>query len=136
MEIKIKVTNKTPELMQKVEAATSRFVRKGVAAIEGEIKSSMAEPKSGREYERKGGRIHVASAAGESPANDYGDYDGTIQSIFERTLEGKVGTPIEYALFLEEGTDDIEERPLWEKTAKEMLPTLEAMLEREIKKTF
>lgn len=132
--IRVKVDNKTPELMQKLEGAVSRFVRKGAAYIEGEAKSSMAETKSGEEYERKGGKVHVASAPGESPANDSSNYTGTIQPIFESTLEAKIGTPVEYANYLEEGTENMEERPLWEKTVEEVLPTLETLLANEIGK--
>lgn len=132
--IRVKVENKTPELMQKLEGAVSRFVRKSALYIEGETKSSMAEPKSGREYKRKAGKVHVASAPGESPGNDSSNYTGTIQPIFESTLEAKIGTPVEYAGFLEEGTDNMEARPLWETTVEEVLPTLEILLANEIGK--
>lgn len=130
----IEVRNNTPELMQKVEAAVSNFLVKGVAHIEQELKSSMAEPKSGREYKRGGGRVHVASAPDESPAYDYGDYDNSIQLLLKNSLEAKVGTPLDYPLYLEDGTAQIEPRPLWERTATEVLPTLETMLTDEIRK--
>lgn len=132
--IRVKVDNKTPELMQKLEGAVSRFVRKSAAHIEGEAKSSMAEPKSGSEYKRKAGKVHVASAPGESPANDSSNLTGTIQPIFESTLEAKIGTPVEYAAYLEEGTENMEERPLWETTVEESLPTLETLLANEIRR--
>ena len=130
--IRIKVDDDTPELFGKLEKAISRFVRKSALYVEGELKSSIAEPKSGNEYKRKGGKVHVASAPGESPASDSSNYIGSIQTIIENSLEAKVGTPVEYALYLEEGTSDIEPRPLWEKTQKEVLPTLETLLDSEI----
>jgi hypothetical protein len=133
--IRVTVKNRTPELMDKLQAAVSRFVGKGAFYIEGEIKSSMAEPKSGREYKRKGGKTHVASAPGESPAVDSNNLIGTIgPPIFESALEAKVGTPVEYAQYLEDGTVNMEPRPVWEKTVQEVLPTLETMLAKEIRR--
>ena len=126
-EISITITDKTPELMQKLDAAIERFVVKGAAFIEGELKTSMAGPKSGRMY-----GSHRASAPGESPAVDSGNLTGSIQQIFPSTLEAKIGTSVEYALYLEYGTGRMAARPLWETTAKESLPTLEKMLTEEI----
>jgi len=130
--ISVTVKDKTPELMQKVEAALGRFVRKGTAYIEGELKTSMAEPKSGRRYKRGKDKVHIASAPGESPAVDSSDMTNSFEMLFPSMLEGKVGTPAEYALLLEEGTDRMDPRPLWEKTAQESLPTLENLLRAEL----
>ena len=131
--ITIRVENRTPELMQKVEAAIGRFVRKSALYVEGEIKSSMAEPKSGNSYKRGKDGTHVASAPGESPAVDSSNYIGSIQTLIENSLEAKVGTLLEYPVYLEEGTSSIEPRPLWEKTATEVLPTLENLLKNELR---
>ena len=131
--IEITVKDETPELFAKVEKAVSRFVRKSVLYIEGELKSSIAEPKSGRAYKRGNGKTHTASAPGESPASDSSNYIGSIQTLFESSLERKVGTPLEYPIYLEEGTATIEERPLWERTVEEVLPTLETLLASEMK---
>lgn len=132
--IEIKVEDNSPELFGKLEKALSRFVRKGTAHIEGELKTSIAEPKSGKEYKRKGGKVHQASAPGESPASDSSNYINSIgPPIYENSLESKIGTPLEYPIYLEEGTATIEERPLWERTATEVLPTLDALLASEIK---
>lgn len=130
----INVTTKdnTPELMQKLQAATGRFVRKGALYIEGRLNTSMAEPKSGAAYARKNDAVHVASAAGESPAVDSSNYTNSIQIIQANSLEALIGTPLEYPIYLEEGTDDIAPRPLWEKEATDSLPTLERMLQAEI----
>lgn len=127
-EIVVKIEDKTPELFQKMEAAIGRFVRKGAAFIEGALKTSMAEPKSGGRY-----GDHIASAPGESPAVDSGNLIGSITQIFPSTLEAKIGTPVEYALYLEDGTGRMAARPLWQRTATESLPTLEAMLRDELK---
>ena len=133
MSAKLTVKDKTPELFQKLQAAISRFVRKAAGYIEGEIKSSMAEPKSGRSYPRGKDETHVASAPGESPAVDSSNLIGSIAPIFENSLEALVGAAVEYAQFLEFGTSQMAQRPVWEKTVEESLPTLEAFLASEIK---
>lgn len=131
--IEIRVKDDTPELFQKLERAMGRFVRKGAGYIEGQLKSSMAESKSGKAYKRGKEDVHIASAPGESPAVDSGNLTNSIAMIMENSLEAKIGTPVEYALYLEEGTSRMEQRPLWEKTAKDSLPTLEKMLAAEIR---
>jgi hypothetical protein len=133
MSIEIAIKDKTPELMQKLQAAVGRFVRKGAFYFEGQLKTSMAEPKSGRRYPRGKDSFHIASAPGESPAVDSSNYTNSLQVITDNSLEAKIGTPLLYPAFLEEGTDKIAPRPLWAKTAEESLPTLEAMLQAEIR---
>lgn len=125
----VKIKDDTPELMQKVQAAISRFVRKGAAYIKGQLKVSMAEPKTGRQYGK-----HRASAPGESPAVDSSNLTGLITMLFPSTLEAKVGTPVEYARYLEDGTGRMKPRPLWAKTVEESLPTLEQLLAAEIRR--
>jgi len=126
-EISIKVEDKTPELMQKLEAAIGRFVRNGIGFMEGQIKTQMEGAKSGRYYGK-----HRASAPGESPAIAEANLVNSIVQIFPSTLEGLVGTNVEYALYLESGTSRMDARPVWEKTRTESLPTLEQMLDSEI----
>lgn len=133
-DVDIKITrDRTPELMQKLDAAIGRFVRKGAGYIEGELKTSMTAAKSGKQYKRGKDGIHIASAPGESPAVDSSNLIGSIQQIFPSTLEAKIGTNVEYAVMLEAGTSRMAARPLWEKTAKDALPTLEKMLAEEVK---
>jgi len=126
-EIEVKVKDRTPELMQKLEKAIGAFVVKGAGHIYGRLKASRAEPKSGRKY-----GDHQASAPGESPAVDSGNLTGSIVQIFPSTLEALIGTPVEYAVYLETGTSRMAQRPLWEKTIADELPTLEKMLDKEI----
>lgn len=126
--IEVAIKDDTPELMQKLEAAIGRFVRKGTHYIEGQLKASMAESKSGRMY-----GDHQASAPGESPAVDSSNFITSIVPDFPSMLEGRVGTPLEYPVYLEEGTDRMDPRPLWARTASEALPTLENMLDEEIR---
>ena len=126
--ITVTVSDKTPELFRKLDLAVRRFVVKAAAYIEGQVKSSMAEPKSGHRYGK-----HVASAPGESPAIDSSNLIGSIQKIIEKNgLMARIGTPVEYAGWLEDGTSRMEARPVWEVERMEALPTLEKMLAAEV----
>lgn len=128
MSITVKVSDKTPELFGKLDAAVRRFVRKAALYIEGQVKGSMAEPKSGKRYGK-----HTASAPGESPAIDSSNLIGSIQVIIENNgLLGRVGTPVPYAGWLEDGTDRMDARPVWEVERIESLPTLQKMLADEV----
>lgn len=127
MSITVTIKDKTPERLKGLEGAVERFVVKAAGHIEGELKASMAEPKSGRRYGK-----HTASAPGESPAIDSSNLTGSIAILQANSLEAKIGTPVEYAVYLEEGTSNMAARPLWERTARESLPTLEQMLQNEI----
>lgn len=131
-EIRITIKdNGASKKLDRMEKGLERFVKKGAAYIEGEVKRSMAEPKTGKAYKR-GDSFHIASAPGESPAVDSGNYIGSIQQIFPSTLEALIGTNaaangFPYPVHLETEM----ERPLWEKTARDALPTLEKMLRQE-----
>lgn len=125
--IKITIEDHTPELFQKLEAGIGRFVVKGASYVKGQLQGDMAKPKSGKLYGR-----HRASAPGESPAVDSSNLITSIAVILENSLEAKIGTPVEYALFLETGTSRMGARPLWDRVAKESLPTLDTMLAKEI----
>jgi hypothetical protein len=133
MSITIRVQDKTPELMQKMQAAIERFVADGADYIEGQLKAELDKAKSGKAYKRKS-REHIASAPGESPATDSDNLKDSITIILENSLEAKIGTPVEYALLLEDGTPggQMAPRPLWAATANSSLPTLENMLHNEI----
>lgn len=62
-------------------------------------------PKTGREYRRKGGIKHRASAPGEAPASDHGMLASKI--LFDVRYDGlgaSVGTDLQYGEYLEIGT--------------------------------
>lgn len=126
--ITITVKDKTPELFSKLDKAISRFVGRAAEYIEGEVRDSMAQGKSGRHY-----GDHIASAPGESPAIDSQNLTNSIQVIIENNgLMARVGTVVEYAPWLEDGTSRMAARPVWEVERIESLPTLEKMLAEEI----
>lgn len=62
----------------------------------------------------KGATYYTASAPGEAPASRLGDLRTSYRPVVEgkgMLAVGKVGTPLEYGLFLENGTSDIAPRP-------------------------
>jgi phage gpG-like protein len=92
-----------------VQAEIGRAVMKLALELEADIKSQMAEGKSGAVYKRGSG-THQASAPGEAPAIDTGAYVNSIQTT--ETKDGaEVGTNMEYGPFLEFGTGRIAKRP-------------------------
>jgi len=118
--IETRVENHIPELFAKLETAVSRFVQTTAAGeITGSVRAAMTGPKSGRLY-----GSHRASAPGESPASRSGRYLAGIEVIRISTLEAKVGARVPYAPILENEMN----RPLWNKTMAEILPTLDGRL--------
>jgi len=147
--ITIKFENRVPELTAKVQNAVSQFVRAGSLHLVNTMKVSMADRKSGRTYPRGKIARHQASAPGESPAVDSGNYINSIviDKVFEtNALEALIGTVLPYAKWLEDGTNapspkdgnmgplmgGIRPRPLWAKTVEQELPTLDKLLEHYI----
>ena len=127
-DVTIKVTkDDSSKKLDALEAGIERFVKKGIAVLDSRIKAKMAEPKTGQRYGK-----HIASAPGEAPAIDSSNLIGSIEEIFPSTLEGKLGTVVAYAPMLESGTSRMEARPVWEVTAIEEMPTLEALLKQEV----
>ena len=105
VEIKSNLLNLSADVKDEIGKA----VMKLALELEADIKSQMAEGKSGRIYER-GGSTHQASAPGEAPAIDTGAYVNSIQTT--ETKDGaEVGTNMEYGPFLEFGTSRIAKRP-------------------------
>ena len=133
MNFTIKVEDHTPERMNKLESVLGRFVVEGGRLLERKMKSAMLTGKSGRRYKRGKDSIHIASAPGEAPADDSGNLLGSIDLQEISDLEAVLGTPVEYGMFLETGTSRMAARPMWEKTAKEALPTLETLLRTLVK---
>lgn len=131
--IEIKVTkDRTPEMLAELDRKLEGFVKGGAAHVAGQLRASMNEPKTGRAYKRGKNRVHIASAPGESPANDTQNLNNSIQQIFPSTLEALIGTAVEYAKYLEDGTRRMAARPLWQKTVDDSMPTLEKMLQEAV----
>lgn len=78
------------------------------------IRSISRGQSRGRTYELYGPRrTHTASAPGDAPNTDTGRLSGSIKAIV-KGANGRVGTDVQYGLYLELGTQNMTERPwLW-----------------------
>ena len=69
-------------------------IKTGCFMVEGDAKQSM-KPGSGREYKKRSGKIHKASAPGEPPAVDMGRLRASVSSNWTGSgmAKGKVESP-------------------------------------------
>ena len=94
------------------------------------IKSIQRGTKSGIVYEKTSPkRTHKASAPGEAPATDTGLLANSIQADIEGR-QATVFTDLEYAPWLEFGTQSIEPRPFMFPAMEKERPKWEARLNR------
>lgn len=95
--------------------AAEMAVRYGGFQAENEFDAILSIPprRTGRKYKR-GGVVHQASKAGESPAPDTGELRQSVKSYPEPVPKGWraiVGTPLKRGRLLHEGTERIQPRP-------------------------
>lgn len=103
--------NNMPRIADSLRREASRIVRETAFGIEADIKAQMAEPKSGRTYVHPD-RVHVASAPGEAPAVDIGDYTNSITTDAKpMSLTATVYTVMDQSEHLEYGTVYMAPRP-------------------------
>lgn len=101
---------------QRIERGLVPLVSDAARALSSEIARTMRDdPKTGKQYLFRG-RLHTASAAGESPAVRSGEL---LRSITTTTLSREgvfkaVGSPKIYARYLEKGTARMSPRPAFE----------------------
>lgn len=105
-------TAKLDSLEAGVVARLSAVVRRYAFAVEAAAKIAITTgTKSGRVYERPGGRSHRASAPGEAPANDTGILANSIRAREEGRLTWRVSAGARYAAKLELGGERLAPRP-------------------------
>lgn len=99
---------------QSLKRDAARIIARYAAMIEREAEQSMTGSKSGNVYSI-GGRLHTASAPYESPANLSGKLKRSInrQQSAGNRYEWKIGSPVDYARYLEHGTKNMAPRPLF-----------------------
>jgi len=102
-------------------------------------KAVLAKPRSGKVYLVRRGktrRRHVASKAGESPANLSGTYRRSTGYQLRGSNEMLFGADAPYAAFLENGTNKMKPRPglgnAVKSTEGEALSTAADLIEREL----
>ena len=103
------------------------IVQDTAMGIEADWKWRMSEPKSGIVYKRKG-RTHQASAPGEAPAMDTGNYANSIQVHRISDMEAEVGTSVDYAAILEFVKNRPAMIPAAEKAEKQFLKDVKDLL--------
>jgi len=75
----------------------------------------------GRTYRRGRGRQHRASAPGEYPATDQGRLVNSISYQMHGPRSGSIGSEVQYAKFLTEGTAHMEARRMLADALQEVL---------------
>lgn len=117
-------TDKSEAAMREILLAAARIVGETALETEADIKTAMAEPKSGRVDKRKG-RTHQASAPGEAPAIDTGLLVNSINTETEELI-AEIGTNVEYAPVLEIHL----ERPAWAQAGEKAKNTFQRNAEK------
>ncbi len=113
-----------------LEQRAKQLVKDTALGILSDVRASMAESKSGREYKRnKQGRPHIASAPGEAPAIDTSTLANSI-NVEVDGLTATVGTNVEYAMHLEFGTVKMEPRPFFVPAFEKAKPEFEQGLKQ------
>lgn len=106
--------------------------------IEGEAKKNIETgSRSGRTYDRGGGKTHTASAPGEYPKTDYGTLVSNITAEFafdklSATVGSRLGAP--HGFDLEFGTSKTKARPWLGRTIEENRPYIQKRFDKAIAK--
>lgn len=99
-----------PRIVTGMKRRAALLVRKTASDINADVRVSMGGTKHGRTYKR-GGKTYRASAPGEPPAIDTGDYAQTFHTEAVDDLTRAVGTSDPRGPALELGGGHIEARP-------------------------
>ena len=102
----------SPEATRQLAGQASGVLRAMAASMTGEMKRLISLPKTGRAYRRGRTAVHIASAPGEAPADDYGGLLGSIGFIMNGDLQAIVSVGAEYSAYLELGTNRADGTPL------------------------
>lgn len=102
-----------------------------------EAQGNMDEVSSGRLY-LVGGKVHVASRAGDSPNNMSGELKKTIRfKIQGKVLEFGAGNEkIDYAKFLELGTNKMAVRPNYTKSIVDSKSKIDKVIKKSLVKNI
>ncbi len=131
MAAEIKITKRTKETLQNINNEVAQRMLKAVIFMHNEVKETLTGTRSGRRYkinktstgkQRKKPIYHIASAPGEPPAVLFGRLRNSIKFEVRKkgnaSVEGIVGSKLDKAVWLEQGTQRIKPRPFLEPTFK------------------
>lgn len=141
-------TREVDDLMDAVSGATGPALQEAfnnaALLVKGEAQKALNRgPKTGKVYEKYGPRrTHRASAPGEAPATDNGSLVSSIAvdtqppSSVSRASKAKasVGSNLEYADFLEDGTANMAARPFMKPAFLKVVPKLPKLLKHSMAK--
>lgn len=95
-----------------LEQSLSGLAKQIAKDIHVEIETSLEKRNhSGRSYQRGYGRVHIASAPGETPARDSGDLWGSLTDVKSKDTSAEFEITAGHAGLLETGTSKMAERP-------------------------
>jgi hypothetical protein len=107
------------------EAAIGRAVQATGLEVRSDIQRRILRgPKTGKVYLR-GSVSHQASRAGEAPATDTGTLASSISYRLIDTMTAEVESRLNYSLFLEFGTVNMDARPSWTPAVEAASPNLQ-----------
>ncbi|GBF05847.1 hypothetical protein DAERI_060107 [Deinococcus aerius] len=97
-----------PNTRRLVLQVAEQAVAQAAQRLRNEVVEELSRPGSGRTYGR-----HVASAPGDPPAVDTGRLRQSMTALQIKRGHWRVGTNVEYAIYLEFGTRRIAPRPFF-----------------------
>lgn len=99
-----------------------------------DLREQTLHPKTGRVYRLKG-RLHRASAAGETPARVSGAYARSA-SYIPQASQLTFGVSVPYGGYLEEGTSRMDARPGLQNSIEEKQDSFPQTMEEAIRRTL
>lgn len=112
--------------------AVDKAVKKTTIKIHKDVVDLIKESPRGGETYRRGNVVHTASAAGEAPAKDRGDYLASLRFEFNGR-KGFVYSRMPRSFWLEYGTLHVAARPHFAPTLEKNRDTLKNNIEEELR---
>jgi Bacteriophage protein of unknown function (DUF646). len=122
---RVEFVSRLPQVKSAIRHQLVRNLEAAIRVWHGSLVRQMAGQRTGRVYRVPGTRArYTASAPGESPAVRTGVLRASYRTEVSRTaLEAYLGSDLDYSLWLERGTPNMEPRPA-------LQPALRAQRER------
>jgi HK97 gp10 family phage protein len=139
IEIKIKIDKlleyKLKEASSKLVKNLNKAIKDSAYLIHGTaVKGIQRGQKTGRTYLR-GNVAHTASSPGEYPASDTGRLASSMR-VNLSALEANIGSDVNYAAYLEDGTKRIKPRPYLEPSFKANEETISLLIDEAVNSMF
>ncbi|CAM4358432.1 hypothetical protein BAMA_15770 [Bacillus manliponensis] len=120
MSMKVEFSSNFEQVKRQLSEALAQTVENGCIHLQNEVKKTLTGGRNGHKYRVPNtSQTYTASAPGEAPAVRTGDLRNSIKYELQRTqteILGGVGSDLEKAIWLENGTSKMEARPFLLKT--------------------